>query len=309
MLLPAVVDQLIDSFKQRKPQQTKSLVVTFFGDIVSQHDGTIWLGSLIPALARFGINERLVRTTVFRLAQEDWLEAERVGRRSYYKFSSYGEHEYERAAKRIYSLQEVGWDGQWQLVLPINVADDVRDRLLRSLRWQGYRNITPGVLAKPSLGGAELVETLLEFEVTDDVLVMASTTPEITSPALVSDMVYKSWKLDDVASGYVDFLNRFTPVFDWLDKESALDPESAYLIRLMLIQDYRRLLLQDTPIPVELLPRSWPGIEARQMSAQIYHQIADASVEFITGNLEGKDGHFPTAAAGFADRFVGTMAS
>ena len=51
-----------------------AVVFTFFCDVVTQHGGEIWLGSVIQALAPLGINERLTRTAVFRLVQDDWLE-------------------------------------------------------------------------------------------------------------------------------------------------------------------------------------------------------------------------------------------
>ena len=300
---PQIVEQLVNEFALRKPLRTKSLVITFFGDIVSQHGGTIWLGSLISSLARFRINERLVRTTVFRLVQDDWLKSYRIGRRSYYQFSDYGEHEYERAAKRIYSTREMRWSGLWQLVVPVKVTDSCREKLMRSLRWQGYRNITPGLLAKPGEASSELTETLNEFKAMKDVLVMTATTQEISSPKLVNDLVYRSWALDEVEVGYSDFLECYAPVRGWLTENTPVSPETAYLIRLMLIQDYRRLLLRDRPVPQELLPPSWPGIEARQIAADIYNRIAPASVEFIRAELEDSSGFFGAAASSFEQRF------
>lgn len=59
--------------------RSTSLIITLFGDTVSPHGRTIWLGSLVQALAPIGVNERLVRTSVFRLVKEGWLEADRVG--------------------------------------------------------------------------------------------------------------------------------------------------------------------------------------------------------------------------------------
>ncbi len=86
---PPVIKALVDDFVNRSPMRTTSLVVSVFGDVITQHGHTIWLGSLVKALAPIGVNERLVRTTVFRLVKEGWLEAERVGRRSYYRFSAH----------------------------------------------------------------------------------------------------------------------------------------------------------------------------------------------------------------------------
>ena len=283
--------------------RAKSLIITFFGDVASQHGHTVWLGSLIPVMAHFGINERLVRTSVFRLVQEDWLESNRVGRRSYYRFSSYGTHEYERAAARIYSLDDARWPGNWQLVIPVSVPDDRREKLNRSLRWQGYRNIASGTLGKPGPGGAELHETLMEFEVADKVLVMNADAPERSPPRVMRELVYKSWRLEEVAEGYTDFLDRFKPLQKWLKGRDPLNPEIAFISRLLLIQDYRRLLLKDTPIPSELLPPAWPGVEARETTADIYRLLAEPSIEYVTNNLEGGNGYLPGVSPAFFSRF------
>ena len=129
------------------------MIITFFGDVASQHRQTVWLGSLIATMAILGINERLVRTSVFRLVQEGWLESNRVGRRSYYRFSTFGLSEYERVTARIYDLEEPIWSRVWQLVVPVNVGEQVKDAFFRSLSWQGYRQISPGLFARPGAGG------------------------------------------------------------------------------------------------------------------------------------------------------------
>ena len=82
MAHPPAVRRLLEKFRDRKPMRSTSLIITLFGDTASQHGHTLWLGSLVQALAPLGVNERLVRTSVFRLVKEGWLEADRVGRRS-----------------------------------------------------------------------------------------------------------------------------------------------------------------------------------------------------------------------------------
>ena len=74
----------IARFLASDPPRSKSLVMTIFGDAIAPHGGTVWLGSLIELLAPFGVNDRLLRTSVFRLVQEGWLVANRDGRRSAY---------------------------------------------------------------------------------------------------------------------------------------------------------------------------------------------------------------------------------
>ena len=64
--------------------RAKSLLITIFGDALEPRGGQVWLSSLIALARPLGVSERLVRTSVYRLAQEKWLERTASGRRSYY---------------------------------------------------------------------------------------------------------------------------------------------------------------------------------------------------------------------------------
>jgi phenylacetic acid degradation operon negative regulatory protein len=284
--------------------RTTSLIVTLFGDMVSPHGGTIWLGSLVRALAPIGVNERLVRTSVFRLVQEGWLESERVGRRSYYRFSDYGSHEYERAAQRIYALDKEPWDGRWQLLIPLAVPEEQREPFRRSLQWQGFRAVAAGMFAKPGRGGIALLETLEEFGVADKVVLMEADTLPQTRPETLGQMVQASWQLDEVGLRYREFLSRYRALAKWLGQNPAPEPESSFAARTLLIHDYRRVLLQDTRIPGALLPPDWPGSAAERLTAVAYRALAPASCEFICAELEGEGGKLPGPAHDFQRRFA-----
>jgi phenylacetic acid degradation operon negative regulatory protein len=283
--------------------RTTSLIVTFFGDVVSQHGNTIWLGSLVKAMAQLGINERLVRTSVFRLVKDGWLESERVGRRSFYRFTSYGSHEYERAARRIYALESRQWKGQWTLLIPQDIANKQREQFRRSLHWQGYRAIAPGTYARPGDGEHNLIETLEEFGMTDKVVVLDATTSTLTSRQALRKLVRGNWQLEDVAQGYQDFLERYKALQKWSTGKQPPDPEAAFIARVLLIHDYRRILLQDTPLPDELLPPAWPGDAARTLTGLVYKALALASKDYIISQLEPGDGPMPAADASFWNRF------
>jgi phenylacetic acid degradation operon negative regulatory protein len=298
-----VIAQLVEGFTSRRPMRTTSLIVTLFGDVVSQHGGSIWLGSLVRAMAPLGLNERLVRTSVFRLVKEGWLEFDRVGRRSYYRFTEYGSHEYQRAARRIYAMDDVTWNGRWQIVVPLTLPDEQRERFRRSLHWQGFRAISTGTYAKPGSGGRVLLDTLEEFEAVDQVLVMEADTLPQTPPALLRDLAQEVWHLDEVALRYRDFLKHFKPLFKLLQKGTELEPEAAFIARVLLIHDYRRILLQDTRIPQELLPARWPGDQALADTGAAYLQLAQSSADYICANLEGDNGLVPAVDRRFAMRF------
>ena len=109
----APLEQLITRFQQQTPIRASSLIITVYGDAIEPHGGAVWLGSLIGLLEPMGINERLIRTSIFRLTQEGWLTAEKVGRRSYYRLTNAGRRRFEKACNRAYtSVIPGGGDGK-----------------------------------------------------------------------------------------------------------------------------------------------------------------------------------------------------
>ena len=97
------INDWIAAFLSEEPPRSKSLVMTIFGDSVVPHGGMVWLGSLIEMLAPFGVNDRLLRTSVFRLAQEGWLGSQRDGRRSNYAIMPDAQRRLARAYRSVYS--------------------------------------------------------------------------------------------------------------------------------------------------------------------------------------------------------------
>jgi phenylacetic acid degradation operon negative regulatory protein len=89
----------------------------------------------------------------------------------------------------------------------------------------------------------------------------------------------------------------------WLKTARNLEPEVAFIARTLLIHDYRRILLKDTRVPQQLLPRKWPGDDAKELTASAYRALAAASVGYITSSLESERGLMPAPDREFARRF------
>ena len=250
------------------------------------YGGVIWLGSLIKAMSLMGINDRLVRTSVFRLVKEDWLCAERVGRRSYYRFTAYGENEYQRAASRIYGEPKHPWNGRWQLLLVREIEEPtIREKVRRSLQWQGFRSISPGVYAKPESGGISVMQTLEEFGVKDQVLPMEASAFEGTSKNLLSSVIADHWHLNDVADRYNAFLSRFEEANLLLESGITFSIADAFVVRVLLIHDRWRAILQDIRLPDEILPAEWPGRVA-EISREYLSKSWERVCRYIRSELE-----------------------
>jgi phenylacetic acid degradation operon negative regulatory protein len=302
------------------PPRSKSLVVTIFGDAIVPHGGMVWLGSLIELLAPFGVNDRLLRTSVFRLAQEGWLGAQRDGRRSAYAITPDAMARFVHAYRRIYAPLNLHWDGSWTLVLngdgALNAAE--RGAVRKELLWEGYSVIAPGIMGHPAADGPALDELLKRLGVAGKLFVVQGKSMRQVAARPLSELVAGGWDLSGVADGYRQFMARFEPLAaavraannaaDQADGNADADgltPEQAFVIRTLLIHAYRRVQLHDPQLPVELLPTPWPGAQAYELTRQIYLDVYAAAERHIDATLRGEDAAAPAAEPAFFDRFGG----
>jgi len=300
------IESLLTDFQSQRPMRGGSLIVSIFGDSIAQHGGSVWLGSLIEALKPFGLNQRLVRTSVYRLIQDNWLSSVQIGRRSYYSFTEFGLRQYQKTARRIYSAHREKWDGQWTLLMPAFVEGE-RDELIRELRWLGYGALTSGVLARPGADRRSLDETLQELGVVDKVVVMNAHSEELASQKVLKQMSQTCWNLDELETRYSDFLTRFRPVMAAVNKSKSLEPEQCFQLRTLLIHEYRRILLKDTDLPDDLLPGDWAGKAALNLTSNIYRATYVGAEQYLLGLMENADGKLPRADAHFYERFGGLV--
>ena len=107
------ISQWIGDFLAQRPLRANSLIITVYGDFIAPHGGTIWLGSLVRLVEPLGLNERMVRTSVYRLSQEQWLASRQIGRRSFYSLTASGRRRFEQAYRRIYFEHREEWNGEW----------------------------------------------------------------------------------------------------------------------------------------------------------------------------------------------------
>ncbi|MEN3297637.1 MAG: phenylacetic acid degradation operon negative regulatory protein [Burkholderiales bacterium] len=289
------------------PPRAKSVVVTVFGDSITPRGGAVWLGSLIALLAPFGISDRLVRTSVFRLAEEGWLEASRQGRRSLYTLTASGLRRFERAYQRIYSPGGLHWDGKWTLLLtaPEIISAGQRASLRKELLWEGFGMVAPGVFVHPGGKSAALEEILARVDVTGKVFVCSTEESERVSTRPLSDLVEHCWELAQVVEGYRRFIGSFGPLLKLLNKKGARDPEQAFAIRTLLIHAFRRVQLHDPQLPLELLPKKWPGTAAYELCHEIYQLTYKEAEQYILTTLQREDENVPEAASYFYQRFGG----
>jgi phenylacetic acid degradation operon negative regulatory protein len=79
----------------------------------------------------------------------------------------------------------------------------------------------------------------------------------------------------------------------------------AFQVRTLLIQEYRKVLLRDPLLPVELLPPGWHGASAYQLCRNLYRAVFARSEEYLSTAMETESGPLPPPAPEFFARFGG----
>ena len=297
----------IATFLAAEPPRSKSLVMTVIGDAIAPHGGRAWLGSLITLLAPFGVTDRLLRTSVFRLAQEGWLVANRDGRRSLYAIDGQALPRLERANRRIYAAPGLHWDGRWTFVMAPNGSIDatLRALLRKELAWEGYAMLAPGVLAHPAPDQGSLQEILARTGAAGKVFICAATALPGAASRPLRELVDDGWDLRPEIASYGQFLTTFAPLLATLQQQGAPDPAASFAIRTLLIHAYRRVQLHDAMLPVELLPDPWPGSDAYALAGAIYRLVASRAEEHVMAQLGAEEPGAPAADAAYFSRFGG----
>ncbi|WP_323140048.1 phenylacetic acid degradation operon negative regulatory protein PaaX [Massilia phyllosphaerae] len=300
-------NQWIDHFLGTDPPRSKSLVMTMLGDAIAPHGTRLWLGSLIELVAPMGATERLVRTSVFRLAQEGWLVANREGRRSSYALQEAARPRFERANRRIYAPPGLDWDGSWTLLLAPNgsITAELRAAVRKELEWEGFAMLAPGLLVHPAFDGDSLAEILTRVDGEGRIFVCnANELPGVGARPL-GELVREGWDLSGVMASYRRFIDDFTPLLTLLQAGKSPAPQAAFVMRSLLIHAYRRVQLHDPMLPLDLLPQPWPGSEAYALAQAIYRQVWAPAEEHLMQVLRREDAGAPDADAAFYARFGG----
>ena len=299
------LNYLINNFKQQRPLRAGSLIITLFGDAISQRDRTVWLGSLFTLLAPFGINERLVRTSVYRLVNENWLQADKQGRRSYYALTQSGSKRFDNAFEHVYQMTTPHWQGSWCLVFLNQLEQEKRKQIKEELQWLSFGALGNDVLLHPRMNRLDIIALLQDWQCQQDVIVMQTESLSEKSPNALFKQVNESWNLDQLAERYHNFVTTFSPLNNAIKQHMNLTDQECHLARTLLIHEYRKIVLRDPQLPDLLLPADWEGYQARQLCRSLYQSLFVQAENWLDQHLENENGKLPKVDPSFFSRFGG----
>lgn len=286
------IHKRLNAFRQLPRMQAGSLIISVFGDAIYPRAGVVWLGCIIRLLEPLGLNERLIRTAIFRLVKEDWLQTQTAGRRTDYGLSETGRQRIDDASNLIYGGSQLKWDGQWRIILTGGqYSPHARTTLRKALYWHGFGEWNNHTFLHPSADLNQVVDSLHAEglgSMVDGLLTLKSELIPTDATISHKEVVEQAWDLNHLGESYILFMKQYDSVASRLAK-TAIDGETAFLTRLLLVHDYRRLLLRDPVLPNSLWPANWPGLNARQLFNHLYVQLAEPSESHLDSHLHRAD--------------------
>jgi phenylacetic acid degradation operon negative regulatory protein len=284
----AALAQIVEHLKS-KPSRTWSVIITFYGDAIVPRGGSAWLGTLLEFFRSLDIEEGVVRTAMSRLAADGWIERTKVGRNSFYRLAEKGLSPFLAATEHIYFAIAPEWTGRFDCVLQFDGSG--REALRNELDAQGFGAALPGFWLAPE--GKHL--------------------PKVSAAALRATMqadlaasreiAARVWPLAGLGEAYRRFVELFASLDKALTMQPGLEPIDALVARILMIHEYRRVILRDPILPSALLPSDWPGEAARNLCAGLYRKLLAASELWLDGHVLTENGPAPKPGAEFYKRF------
>ena len=113
-----------------------------------------------------------------------------------------------------------------------------------------------------------------------------------------------AWDLAELAERYRKFRDTFAPI-EASSTLATLPPESAFVVRTLLIHEYRKVHLRAPQRPPALLPEGWIGAEAYALCRRLYAAVFAPAEQHLSDHAATLDRALPPACAEAYARFGG----
>lgn len=246
---------------------------------MAHHDGTIQAAELYPVAEACGQSGDQVRSCLRRLVAEGLFTRRGEGREAVFSATDDGMRtlgaSLERA--RLAYAQDAagrGWDRRWRLVaFAIPEArraarDAFRDRLLEL----GGAAIQNGLYVSPHHWESDVLAEADRLGVREHVTLAATDDLDVGGIRDPKALAAKLWPIEDLAQRYLAFCAIYEGIPEQLEemrKQRRRLSEAEFLPGALVIGiKFRECFDIDPLLPPELLPRPWPGRQARDLLAR-----------------------------------------
>jgi DNA-binding transcriptional regulator PaaX len=121
-------------------------------------------------------------------------------------------------------------------------------------------------------------------------------------------LVQASWNLAELSERYERLIRTFEPVNRHRRDGGTLSPADSFVVRTLLVHEYRRIVLRDPRLPTALLPADWAGGRAYALCQSLYAHVFAASEAHLQQVVGDDAEHWHPLDAAVTSRFGGVLA-
>ena len=167
-----------------------------------------------------------------------------------------------------------GWDRKWRLAafaIP-EARRSARDAFRDHLLALGGASIQPGLYVSPHRWDSEVTDEANRLGISEHVTLLSTDDLDVGGEHDPRTLAVRLWPLDEVARRYDDFIETYRGVPAALEemrrRHERLSEHDFLPGALHIAIRFNECFEMDPLLPPELLPRPWPGREARDLLAR-----------------------------------------
>lgn len=244
-------------------EQPRALIVTVYGLYARESGGWLPIATLVRLLADLDVDEPAVRSAISRLKRRGLIEASRRDGVAGYALSEQARVILEEGDDRIFSPERPRIADGWLLaIFSVPETERAKRHTLRSqLIALGFGAAAPGVWVAPAHRFDLTASTLARHGLSGYVDLFRA---EYLAFGDIDLLTAQWWDLDVLAGAYAEFIDSYRTALD-----RPVEPAAAFVDWVRALTAWRRLPYRDPGLPVELLPRDWPGHAAAELVAAL----------------------------------------
>lgn len=245
------------------------MIVTLFGDLVQEPDAKISGPLMSLIFDHLGIRPEAMRVALHRLRKNGWIVSEKVGRTGFYRLSDHGRAQTVTASARIYARQ-IQWQDRWHVAIAPPMAAVERAAFSKSLLALGYVAINAAAYVGNGVPGPAV----------DDCFVFAGADMKIPD-WLRSDLVP-----DGMGDAFGQLESAMAVVENNLIHQAELTVLETAALRILVVHDWRYLVLRCPNLPEWFYPVDWRENQCRTLVHNVLNRLEKPTIKGMQVHLK-----------------------
>ena len=162
----------------------------------------------------------------------------------------------------------------------------------------------PGLMIHPTRSAADTSEQIAGARGASQVRVFEARNHDASAN---ENFARDSWDLRELAASYRKMVGAFAPIETAAAACPRPAPITAFIIRTLLIHQYRKIHLRDPVLPTSLLPTDWIGTRAYELCRDLYRYVFESAEAYLNNEAARLEGPLPQTSADALQRFGGVL--